>query len=1013
MDDTQSREQDEIESVGADAPWFRSGRFAGATPPRARQRDEDVAGDDAWFRSGRFAGATPPIQRPESAEVEAADFGDPWAVGLGEFAEVGGRVFRPLLAAPAAAISTADRLLTGRGAEDGGTFGEEYARWSRQMGYGAGGDPSQDTPSERALRIGANTLAGGLEVFAVGGAAVAYRAMQFGSSTAYQFYRRTKLAQESTSPGKIGEVTSAVRETARGIIQEFIENPQRFSSVEAVSAGGAATGAALAEIASPGNPVTRLFSEIAMGTASPLALMSKSTTGVSSGDGAFTGVLGSFARARAEQAVARRLQRTLEIAGADGEEVAETLRLFNESVSLGESSNLTSGLATGNQALLSLELLAAKRNAAVGGQRKELIQAAYRDYNRVVDAMIATGTPENIRVAARLAQAHYEDLMDQSIDQARQQVAATLSRFEGADPSAASREAYTILDNSLKNARTAENTLWNMVPKDIPVSTEQLSLTVSDLRSRMLPSQSLPFENDIKTFMEGTATSGDIINLRRNLLNEARKARRAGDAELAANAEQLAAAARRSLQEGDTTGELASNTLYVKATSFSNALNTRFADTFAGRIDPRGRSGDLVSPEMMLDEAFGASRSRQARTRQQAATNLRAVQEASAETSAERVLDVEATESTNWSEWFDTAPVFGEINDAQDQFLRGVIARDFVSEVDGELVVNQRQLSNFINDNPKLMEEFPILANDLRNAVSAQYVLRDALESQRLTQRELKEQAFSKLLGDTPAETVIYDMAFGRNNANARTNLNNLVEIANNSETPEASLEGLRSATLSALMRASGKRTGDNFFTNLRNTLNEPITEGGEIPRKMLVELGILRESDLVRLDRVISAGANLDERVGAAATIGVEELRGWRNALEDLVLRINGAWLGGQLGRLTGRPGGLVEAEAGSKFARHMFRRLPGIHAQAILEEAILDPKKMQRLLELDTSGMTGPSRFAQRQLDAFMLSAGYEYTFDADDPEIPQPWNYDVDGDYTTDAFPFVQPIIDRMRN
>ena len=964
------------------------------------QGQEGVATDQNetdWFNDPAALSELMGRERAGPAQIEQELKGSPFSVGVSQLAESSGGVVRPLLAAPAALVSTADRMISGRSDGLTDTFSDEYGRWSRQFGYGAAGDPTEDTRAERVARVGGETLGTTLEGIALLGGSMMTRGLQRGGTLAYQLFRRMSLPSKPTS--KLGEVREAASNFAGEMIESFLKSPAKFSSVEAVSGAGAAGGAAMAEAISPGNPVTRFLAEVAGGTVGPFTTPIKTIARASGETGALSGMFDSFGRSRAEAAVADRLQRTLELAGQDGEQLVRQLADFNARVTSGELANLPSGTATGNPALISFEAAAAKRTASVGGQRKEMIENAFRSYNQVIDGMLQTGNPEDLVNAARLARAHYEDLIDTSIGTAQERAFATLARFEGFDPKSASREAYQILSDSLSQARSVEDALWNAVPKDIPAEVGELQRVANQLGNQLLPSQSLPFQSDINRFIsnsrlgspQGTTsgtTTGDLINLRKNLLSESRRLRRAGDSVNAGLAEQLAAATRRSLEASGLDEGLARNAAYVRATSFSNALNSRFADTFAGRVDQRGRSGDLVSPEQLLDTAFGSSRSRSARARQDATNNLRAVQEASAETSVARVQGQDARRETNWSEWFDTSVLGRQAQSVQEEFLRGVVARDFVQETPDGPIVNQRQLRNFMNDNPQLMEDFPILAADLQDATSAQYLLQDVQNTGRVSRRELQEQAFSKLIGDTPAETVVSDFVFSRKNANAKDNLRNLVQIINDSPNPEQARAGLRSASLAALFRQAGRREGDNFFDNLDTALNSPIYEGGPPARELFSDMGIFRDQELVRLDRVIAAGKSTRQNAGAAATVDVEEAAGIRNALEDFALRVQGAWLGGKVGSLTGRPGGLVEAEAGSKFARYLFKRMPGAHAQELLERAILDPKYMQRLLEMQTGGANVSPVQLSKQLDAFMLSAGYEYAIGEDFENAPSPF-------------------------
>jgi hypothetical protein len=66
--------------------------------------------------------------------------------------------------------------------------------------------------------------------------------------------------------------------------------------------------------------------------------------------------------------------------------------------------------------------------------------------------------------------------------------------------------------------------------------------------------------------------------------------------------------------------------------------------------------------------------------------------------------------------------------------------------------------------------------------------------------------------------------------------------------------------------------------------------------------------------------------------------------AVEELAMRVAGAVGGGKLSG--GGPGSLVAAQAGSKYVREIFDKMPNFMVRSVIEKALQDPQMMAALL-------------------------------------------------------------------
>ena len=69
-----------------------------------------------------------------------------------------------------------------------------------------------------------------------------------------------------------------------------------------------------------------------------------------------------------------------------------------------------------------------------------------------------------------------------------------------------------------------------------------------------------------------------------------------------------------------------------------------------------------------------------------------------------------------------------------------------------------------------------------------------------------------------------------------------------------------------------------------------------------------------------------------------------------------------------------LIAAHAGSRFARNVAQKIPGVRITAVLQEAIEKPRFMADLMA--KGSQTAQKASAQRQINAFLLQAALNET-------------------------------------
>lgn len=426
--------------------------------------------------------------------------------------------------------------------------------------------------------------------------------------------------------------SSFARRAVEPIAASVRNQPVRASLLEASSIIGAAQGAAVAEFVFPDNPIVRMGAEFLGGVASPVAIAARTGSGAASGIDRFIST--NFAGEAGKQRAARNaILRALNELGEDPQEIVTLLNRYLDNPV--EGINLTSGQASGSPALLAVENAIGRKSQQFLGYQQDTIETAFVALRQAADSIAAEGSPEALRIAARMRERYFNDLISSRIAVAQREADLATSRFADADGTDASVRAARIMDEALEDVRAIERSLWEQIPRDTPLTGENTIDALDSLRATLLQEESAPglaeafvrriagdSEDGLMAGLSGDeaaiarllgvpegldtggTNAGEILRFRNRMLALGRDAGARGERDLARQFNMMADGALADLNAIDLPEA-------VTARDFSRELNKAFGSQTVDRLSATTRRGaDVVSPDETLDQAFGAGRRR-------------------------------------------------------------------------------------------------------------------------------------------------------------------------------------------------------------------------------------------------------------------------------------------------------------------------------------------------------------------------------------------------------------------
>ena len=201
---------------------------------------------------------------------------------------------------------------------------------------------------------------------------------------------------------------------------------------------------------------------------------------------------------------------------------------------------LTVGQWTNSPTLLAIEKKVAESKPEFGSRAEAGAKASLEDLRQAAlhteKFASVQGDPSSLTAAAKARATYFDELVGGRMNVAQQRLDKALARIDSGGLEGqrmASREAYDILEGALSDARKVESDLWSAVPRDAPVTTDNLRGAFEKVRGQLLDEEKLPapfeaFSRRLSAQFAGPykqISTGDLLRLRSRALELSREAR--------------------------------------------------------------------------------------------------------------------------------------------------------------------------------------------------------------------------------------------------------------------------------------------------------------------------------------------------------------------------------------------------------------------------------------------------------------------------------------------------------
>lgn len=765
---------------------------------------------------------------------------------------------------------------------------------------------------------------------------------------------------------------STSRRVGDSLIEPFRNNPGRAAIAEGGSTLGAAQGGYWAYTIAPENPLVQTGAEVLAGMANPVELTRRTVRGTYDGISRFVRTYLSEEGSKTEASKA--LNRAIVDLGEDPEEIAGVLQ--NAAENPVEGVDLTAGQASGSRSLLALENRLAQKSQEFYGYREESINTAFRTLRESADALASTGNPEALRVAARMRQKYFKDIVAARMAQANTEASEAAARFSEADSVEASVRVQEVTDNALDDVRSIERSLWESIPGETQLDGENTIAALDDLRSTLLAEESPPglaeafvrrvagddedamtgmmdadgsgpeFQQSVADSMgvgeltgEGGTNAGELLRFRSRMLSLGRDARSRGENDLARQFEKMADGALADLETIELPGA-------EEARSFSRILNQTFRTQNMERVAGRTRTGSpSVRPEETLDESFGRGRTRGDLNLQEMENAARLADESNANI---------AGRQTQYAE---------ETGQNIDEFIRGKV-EDLRDPTTGEL--SEQKLNRFVQQNPRLLERYPNLKADIEAAASSSRTVTEAGERAKQAQSAIDNRAvFSRLVEDEDPSRVVKGALEGNRPMAEYGQISRLAQ-----RNGEEAVEGLKASTMDYAFRRSTNERGDFSPLKFRESLLDSPNARGESVLDTMVNNGVMNTEEAGRLRRIVDEMARLTDTQQFSQLADESRVNPASSAIFDFTQRLIGASAGGASALANVSGSQLVLAGAGVRTAQRIMDKIPRGKVMDVLVEASKSPQATADLLNRTPTPRLRQER--DTRLNAFLIQQG-----------------------------------------
>lgn len=482
------------------------------------------------------------------------------------------------------------------------------------------------------------------------------------------------------------------------------------------------------------------------------------------------------------------------------------------------------------------------------------------------------------------------------------------------------------------------------------------------LETKIVPERFLPAVND------KPADVFDLIQMRSELLNEARKAA-SGNAPDNNAARIYSGLANSILKDLSSDAAGLDNQAYDTARSFSQALNNVYSRTFAGEMlakDPRGAM--RYTPETLIEAAFSVGPDLTTQRMQQiedASTFLlqegRRIAAESKDPAVQQLLKDLIPEAKTRAD---------SVADAANVTIRLAAANSIKQVMRPDGTIENRldipSLMKWAAENNTLVQKAG-LAGDLDNAARAENLFSLVTRQNSKINDSLKKRTtFAKLLNAESPTTVVTQMIRGKNPV---SELNKLVKLAK-AGGPDA-VDGLRSTIMDYAFTQASKGSGGFSPLAFEKAFFTPLGPNKPSLYALMRNQGIM----------TVTHGNNMRALINPMKQIEAA-LEGGGQRLDEVVSRMG---LAGQFGaRFLGAQAGIAATKAlggagtiqipgyGASVAQELFDKLPSLSVRSVLEDATRDPAFMAMILD-KRAVMPKQQITLGRQMHAYLLSQGY----------------------------------------
>lgn len=730
--------------------------------------------------------------------------------------------------------------------------------------------------------------------------------------------------------------------------------PLQFALSEASMALSASTAAGVMEHQFPGQPLPRLAGEVFGGMANPWKWARAGLTVTFKTAHNFARSLTPGGRLDSASEIVKQV---LVDAGEDPAAIIAALRARQNEI---QGLNLTSGTITGSPTLRQLEATLAKESARFGEESRQMSEDSLAAIRQMIDLVSASGHPGALRAAAQMRDDYFTLLMSNRLHVAEQRVLEAAAEINPGDITSQAdfgRRAATIMQDALADVRAVERELWGHIDRKLPSAADGIIARYEAIRGERLPEESLPaiVEGFVRR-MRGEAD--DLPDDVRQLIDETFGAGVAGDAELPTTTGELIlfrsrmldlareAAAKNEFSDAKIYGELAEAALddldvamvddvsmeaYDVARKFSRQLHDTFSRTFAGEtLETTSTGARRIPPELVMARAFATGR-------EMGELQFRQLEEAARMAGVEHV---------------------SRLLDVQERTIRAAAGK-IVDPATQH--VNPDQLARFRRDNAELLGRFPEIDRQLADTESAERLFRNMRHTTSNAQRAINNQAiFARLIKNEDPVVVIGQALRG---AKPQSDFAQLVKLARRGG-PEA-MDGLETALFRyAFERAGGQR---NFsFARYREIMETPLRTGGPSIKQLMLQNGVTDQQQFDLLTRYLDRADEITRALNGE--IPLEGILSRGDAMIDFMLRIGGSATA--LAAPTGGAHPLIVGQAGSRFFRQVFDKIPQSRVRDVLIEAAKNPEFMAALLERPISPKARVT--LALQMNAYLWNAG-----------------------------------------